>query len=276
MKLLLRPITASSVVGPLRPLRVQRSYATHHDLGKKSTASRRRAVTPFNDNGFVPWSELSVAEKASRATQQSFNFGVIVVGLVLTGSVGYFLYQDVFSPDSKTAYYNRVVDRIKKDPSCLAVLGEAKKITAHDAQGTDHLIMHFYVEGPLNNGVVNVHLVKRAGHSEFEYKYLFVDVKGHQRIYLENADAKAARGDSKNFHGIHLKKLKESLWITDQYLAISDWSLLYVGRRRDAVSPSLPRGIGALERARYVSWFRAAVPFRDNAELRIITTSYIA
>ncbi|KAI0447801.1 import inner membrane translocase subunit tim-21 [Xylaria telfairii] len=219
MKLLLRPITASSVVAPLRPLRIQRSYATHHDLGKKSTASRRRAVTPFNDNGFVPWSELSAAEKASRATQQSFNFGVIIVGLVLTGGVGYFLYQDVFSPDSKTAYYNRAVDRIKKDPSCLAVLGEAKKITAHgeetankwrrarpiastlktDASGTNHLVMHFYVEGPLNNGVVNVHLVKRAGQSEFEYKYLFVDVKGHQRIYLENADAKATSGDSKKY-----------------------------------------------------------------------------
>ncbi|KAI0863658.1 import inner membrane translocase subunit tim-21 [Xylaria cubensis] len=219
MKLLLRPITASSIVAPLRPLLVQRSYATHHDLGKNSTASRRRSVTPFNDNGVVPWSELSAAEKASRATQQSFNFGLVVVGLVLTGGVGYFLYQDVFSPDSKTAYFNRAVDRIRKDPACLAVLGEAKKITAHgeettnkwrrarpiastlktDAQGADHLVMHFYVEGPLNDGVVYVHLVKRAGHSEFEYKYLFVDVKGHPRIYLENADAKVTGGDSSKF-----------------------------------------------------------------------------
>ncbi|KAI1163338.1 import inner membrane translocase subunit tim-21 [Nemania serpens] len=210
MKLLLRPITASRFVPPLRPLLLQRSYATHRDPGKDSTASRRRAVTPFNDNGFVPWSELSVAEKASRATQQSFNFGVILVGLVLTGGVGYFLYQDVFSPDSKTAYFNRAVDRIKKDPACLAVLGEAKKITAHgeetankwrrarpiastlstDAKGNEHLVMQFYVEGPLNDGAVNVHLVKRAGHNEFEYKYLFIDVRGHQRIYLENADTK--------------------------------------------------------------------------------------
>jgi hypothetical protein len=84
MKLLLRPITASSFVQPLRPLLVQRNYATHHDLGKNSTNSRRRAVTPFNDDGFVPWSELSAAEKASRATQQSFNFGLVVVGVVLT------------------------------------------------------------------------------------------------------------------------------------------------------------------------------------------------
>ncbi|RWA10478.1 hypothetical protein EKO27_g4608 [Xylaria grammica] len=219
MKLLLRPITASSIILPLRPLLARRSYATHHDSGKNSTGSRRRAVTPFNDDGFVPWRDLSAVEKASRATQQSFNFGLVVVGLVLTGGVGYFLYQDVFSPDSKTAYFNRAVDRIKKDPTCLAVLGEAKKITAHgdetankwrrarplvstlktDAQGNDHLVMHFYVEGPLNNGVVNVHLIKRAGHNEFEYKYLFIDVKGHQRIYLENTDTKASGRDSKKF-----------------------------------------------------------------------------
>ncbi|KAI1821538.1 import inner membrane translocase subunit tim-21, mitochondrial [Xylaria intraflava] len=215
-KLLLRPATLSNIA-PLRPALAQRSYATHRDLGSNSTASRRRAVTPFNDDGFVPWRELSAVEKASRAAQQSFNFGVVVVGLVLTGGVGYFLYQDVFSPDSKTAYFNRAVDRIRKDPTCLAVLGDAKHITAHgdetgnkwrrarpiastlktDAQGNDHLVMHFYVEGPLNGGDVNVHLVKRAGHHEFEYKYLFVDVKGHQRIYLENADTKTQVGSKK-------------------------------------------------------------------------------
>lgn len=219
MKLLLRPITTSSIITPLRPLLIHRSYATHRDLGKDSTTTRRRAVTPFNDTGFVPWSELSTLEKASRATQQSFNFGIVIVGLALTGGVGYFLYQDVFSPDSKTAYFNRAVDRIKKDPACLAALGEAKNITAHgeetankwrrarpiastlktDAKGNDHLVMNFYVEGPLNNGVVHVHLVKRAGQNEFEYKYLFVDVRGHSRIYLENADTRASGGSSKGF-----------------------------------------------------------------------------
>ncbi len=45
--------------------------------------------------------------------------------------MAYFLYQDVFSPDSKTAYFNRAVDRIKKDSQCLSILGESKKITAH-------------------------------------------------------------------------------------------------------------------------------------------------
>jgi import inner membrane translocase subunit TIM21 len=45
------------------------------------------------------------------------------------------------------------------------------------------------VEGSLDKGVVNMYMIKRPSDSEFVYKYLALDVKGHQRIYLENADA---------------------------------------------------------------------------------------
>ncbi|KAI0008792.1 import inner membrane translocase subunit tim-21, mitochondrial [Xylariaceae sp. FL0662B] len=217
MKLISRPLCTAAptaLVSQLRPVIPHRSYATQPTLG-----SKRKAVTPFNDDGYVPWRELSVAEKASRATQQSFNFGLVILGLALTGGVTYFLFQDVFSPESKTAWFNRAVDRIKKDPECIRLLGDSNKITAHgeetmnkwrrarpiastlteDAQRNQHLRLHFYVEGPLNSGVVNVHLTRLAGHDDFEYRYFYVDVRGHQRIYLENADAKSARKDPKKF-----------------------------------------------------------------------------
>ncbi len=35
-----------------------------------------------------------------------------------------------------------------------------------------------------------MHMVKPPSENEFAYKYLALDVTGHQRIYLENADAK--------------------------------------------------------------------------------------
>ncbi|KAI1853229.1 hypothetical protein JX266_001935 [Neoarthrinium moseri] len=220
MKLLVRPTTLNAPAPQLRPFLARRSYATQHGLGTTTTSTtRRRTVTPFNDDGQVPWHQLSAGEKTARATQQSFNFGLIVTGVVLTGGVGYFLYQDVFSPDSKTAYFNRAVDRIKQDPACLSLLGDAKKITAHgeetynkwrrarpiaathktDGQGNEHIMLHFYVEGPLNRGTVNVHLTKRAGGSEFLYKYLYLDVPGHTRLYLENADTKSSGDGSKKY-----------------------------------------------------------------------------
>ncbi|KAI1468692.1 mitochondrial import inner membrane translocase subunit TIM21 [Daldinia caldariorum] len=224
MKLPLRSFGSPAIIPRLQqPAIACRTYATHHSTnhnqGSNSAASKRKAVTPFNDTGFVPWNELSIGEKASRATQQTFNFGLVVVGLVLTGGIGYFLYTDVFSPESRTAYFNRAVDRIKKDPECVRLLGDGKKIIAHgeetsnkwrrarpiaftqktDPRGNEHLIIHFHVEGPLNDGVAYLHLTKGANHPDFEYKYFWVDIKGHPRIYLENADTKPASEGTKNF-----------------------------------------------------------------------------
>ncbi|PTB45499.1 mitochondrial import inner membrane translocase subunit tim21 [Trichoderma asperellum] len=218
-------IVANSTIRQSARLLFARTYATQTGLGATATSKpKRRSVTPFNDTGFVPWSELSATEKAARATQQSYNFGMIIVGLVLTGGVTYFLWTDVFSPESKTRQFNRAVDRIKKDHRCLELLGDANKISAHgdetfnkwrrarpitstermDGQGNQHLMMHFYVEGPKGNGVVQCHMVMPRGESEYDYKYLFVDVKGHERIYLENADTAKARAGKKSvsFFGV--------------------------------------------------------------------------
>ena len=58
-------------------------YATQTSLGATST-KRRRAVTVVNDDGRVKWGDLSLGEKFARTTQQTFNFGIILAGLVLT------------------------------------------------------------------------------------------------------------------------------------------------------------------------------------------------
>ncbi|EGX92656.1 import inner membrane translocase subunit tim-21 [Cordyceps militaris CM01] len=241
----LRPATSFlSTNNSLRTWTIARSYATQNTQGPTPLGPKRRGVTPFNDDGYVPWTELSVPEKAARATQQSFNVGLVLVGLVLTvstlynansafscacfqtnsndllqGGVGYLLWTDVFSPNSKTVQFNRAIDKIKKDERCLELFGEAKKILAHgeetnnkwqrarplasservDKQGVHHLLLHFHVEGPRNQGVAQVHMVKPLGHSDYEYKYLFVDVKGHGRIYLENSDAKRSDSGKKSF-----------------------------------------------------------------------------
>ncbi|KAL2158897.1 hypothetical protein VTH06DRAFT_2927 [Thermothelomyces fergusii] len=211
------PDTPASSLSPLASFASPngRGYATQHQA-----ESRRRAVTPFNDDGRVPWTELSVGEKTARAAQQTFNFGMVVVGLVLTGGVGYLLFSEVFSPDSKTTHFNRAVDRIRTDRRCVELLGDGNKIMAFgeetynkwrrarpiastvtkDAQGSEHMMIQFNVQGPKGAGRVSIHLVKHPGKGEYEYKYFFLDVQGHQRIYLENADAVREKdGGSKGF-----------------------------------------------------------------------------
>lgn len=72
---------------PLRPLIAARTYATQTGLGTAGAPqSRRKTVTAFNDDGRVAWGDLSGKEKVARTTQQSFNFSLIAVGIVLTVS----------------------------------------------------------------------------------------------------------------------------------------------------------------------------------------------
>ncbi|KAK4972526.1 mitochondrial import inner membrane translocase subunit tim21 [Elasticomyces elasticus] len=189
-----------------------RQYATSSSLPNSTPQASRRAVTVANDTGRIPWTQLSTREKAARTTQQSFNLLVVLAGIIMTGGVSYVLYREVFSTDSKTAVFNRVADRVKADARCVELLGGrsgGRDVKAYgepswsrwarnrmiasrtetDKLGTEHLYMHFYVEGPLNSGTVNLHMTRRHGEKDFEYRFLAVDVKGHERIYLENADA---------------------------------------------------------------------------------------
>ncbi|DAA79039.1 TPA_exp: hypothetical protein A8136_2824 [Trichophyton benhamiae CBS 112371] len=200
--------SSSSLVTPIL-IRYNR-YATQSSLGSsKNGQSPRKSITVTSDDGAVKWGQLSRAEKAARATQQSVNFLVILAGAAMTCGVFTFLYLDVFAPDSKTNQFNRAVNRVKDSDECLALLGDRKQIRAYgetswnkwtrnrpiattidkDSKGNEHMRMNFHVSGPLNDGVVLVHLVKMAGQSDFEYHLLALDVKGHRRVYLENAGA---------------------------------------------------------------------------------------
>ncbi|KAF2091640.1 TIM21-domain-containing protein [Saccharata proteae CBS 121410] len=202
----------------------RRRYATHSSLGKTpgSSTSRRKQITIANDDGRVRWTDLSTREKVSRSTQQSFNFAVVAVGLLATGAVTYFIYHEIISPEGTTNQFARAVDKIKNDEKCVELLGDKKKIKAYgepswnrwqrnrpiasrvekDKVGTEHMRIHFYVEGPLNSGVVNLHMTKRPDEDEFEYETLAVDIKGHSRIYLEKPASRSGPKKSGKIFGI--------------------------------------------------------------------------
>lgn len=118
--------------------------------------------------------------------------------------MAYFLFSDVFSPNSKTAYFNEATEKVRQDPRCQKLLGEGSQIAAYgessfsryaknrfissteetDKWGTDHLKFRFFVEGNGKQGVVHVHLIKKPSMATYEYAELTVDVKGHRSIDL--------------------------------------------------------------------------------------------
>ena len=82
----------------LRPLSAPPSYSVSHLVrsyatttqssssggGKSKTTPSRRQVTVVNDDGHIRWRDLSVREKTARTTQQSFNFLIVLTGIIMT------------------------------------------------------------------------------------------------------------------------------------------------------------------------------------------------
>ncbi|PQE33195.1 Mitochondrial import inner membrane translocase subunit tim21 protein [Rutstroemia sp. NJR-2017a WRK4] len=204
---------------PSQPRR--KAVTTFNDDGRvawKDLSSRERVARTtqqtFNLGTVLVGAILTVRTHAKMSHWKPFTFTFAKrahTDISSQGGVIYLLYTEVFSPESKISYFNRAADQVKNDPRCTEILGNSKKIRAYgeptsskwaragpiasnitkDKRGVEHLVMHFNVEGPLNKGVVNLHMVKHPSDSEFFYRYLFLDVKGHSRIYLENADASA-------------------------------------------------------------------------------------
>lgn len=86
--LFLRLARNSSSTSPITPVLIRYNYyATQSSLGSSKNAQpARKSITVASDDGTVKWGQLSRAEKAARATQQSVNFLVILAGAVMTVS----------------------------------------------------------------------------------------------------------------------------------------------------------------------------------------------
>ena len=75
---------ASATLRPFPRFAITRLYTTQSDLGNGSGKFKRRNITVLSDDGRYTWGELSGREKLARATQQSFNFIIVIAGVVLT------------------------------------------------------------------------------------------------------------------------------------------------------------------------------------------------
>lgn len=53
--------------------------------------------------------------------------------------------------------------------------------------GTERMFLHFNVQGPKNNGVVSLFMLRRHDEHQFHFGHLALDVPGHSRIWVENA-----------------------------------------------------------------------------------------
>ena len=182
-------------------------------MGTSTSTSRRKAITPFNDDGRVNWGDLSNGEKVARTTQTSFYSVLIGAGAIGFVAIVIYLYQDVFSTDSYTAHFNRAANRVRDDARCSELLGKSMEFrntleparsrtfgsanrhrsmttVSKDRFGTEWMHMRFYAAGEKAIGDVRLQMTKRPGEKEWSMHKLWMDVRGGgKRVVLEDVDA---------------------------------------------------------------------------------------
>ncbi|KAG0319038.1 mitochondrial import inner membrane translocase subunit tim21 [Dissophora globulifera] len=157
------------------------------------------------------WKDLSTPEKVVTATKTTTNYAVIATGAVLVAAIGYAIVSELFGSNSDTRIFGDALEKVRNNDQLQEIIGtpmmghgEAssskrrrnRRIHSQvvlDAEGKEHLLMRFYVEGPDNEGIAHLEMVKDQ-RNKWEYKYLFVDIPGGvrraQRIFVEyNKDA---------------------------------------------------------------------------------------
>ncbi|CAO3622579.1 unnamed protein product [Cunninghamella blakesleeana] len=168
--------------------------------GKRSSLVSQQAVKQ--------WKDLTPAQKVSVATKTSFNFTLVGVGLVMTVGLAYVVGSELFGSQSSTNIFSDAVDKVRQNEELIQLLGTP--IKGHgapsrnrmkrnrriqyqimdDQYGKPHLFMKFYVEGPQEEGVGMIEMIKDEK-DKWQYKHLYVDVPAYanglpvKRVYIE-------------------------------------------------------------------------------------------
>lgn len=156
----------------------------------------------------------SFGERVKSGSKLLISSAIVLAALGVTTVSLYLVFKELFSPSGQTPTFNRVVNLIQKDEKALKLLGyseeeikkgkiklkaygdvpqdrwtrdrpiRATQYTAKD--GSERLIMRFFVESKYSVGVVRVEAVEQNVVAQ-KFNYVTLDVKGYPRYYLIGA-----------------------------------------------------------------------------------------
>ncbi|CAG8478167.1 13820_t:CDS:2, partial [Ambispora leptoticha] len=183
----------------------------HRYVNTSTRKDARKSIVESSKT--TEWSDLTPAEKAAGAAKATINLGIVALGVGVFGTLVYLLFSELFGANSSTKIFGEALEKIRANSECQKLLGTPIKghgePSSHprqrrhrvgsqivkDTNGTEHLLMKFYVEGPENEGIAILDMIKNQ-QGKWAYKYLIVDVavsargiRREQKIFVEsNAD----------------------------------------------------------------------------------------
>ncbi|KAJ1992848.1 mitochondrial import inner membrane translocase subunit tim21 [Dimargaris cristalligena] len=141
------------------------------------------------------YSQEPLLDRTRNALGTLGNLAVVLAGLTVLCGLPYFLFADLVGDEGHIKWFSDALQRVRRDPNVQERIGSPIKgfgdpsqsrmsrnrtighMITQDRHGVEHMVMRFFIEGPLNSGTVKLELVKGPeGH--WQYRYILVEVPG--------------------------------------------------------------------------------------------------
>ncbi|KAJ1654328.1 mitochondrial import inner membrane translocase subunit tim21 [Dispira simplex] len=152
----------------------------------------------FNTAKPGPNDATRIVDRAKSGLEVVGNVIILLVGLVIIGGVPYLLFSDLLGNEGHVKWFSDALQRVRHDPNVIKFVGTPIKgygdsshsrmarnrqigyTITHDRRGEEHMLIRFFIEGPVNTGTVKMDLVRNPQHPDtWQYNYLLVEVPGH-------------------------------------------------------------------------------------------------
>lgn len=174
---------------------------------KTSKSSNSGSLTRSSPRAELDTNVKPLGEKVKETTKTASYLGIILLGVGVTGTLFYAIFNELFSSMSPNNVFSAAVKRCLSETRLEDKLGAP--ISAYgeetrrgrrqhpaymgflDNQGKKHLRMKFYLQGAFHKGTCSLEMVENDS-GYYEYKYLIVDVNdlAQTRLVLEDSSQK--------------------------------------------------------------------------------------
>lgn len=164
---------------------------------KRYKSSKKEALTTSTRSEVDP-NVIPLGEKVKETTKTASYLGIILLGVGVTGTLFYAVFNELFSSKSPNNVYAKATKKCIADQRVEDKLGypitaygeetrrgRRQHVThlTYEKDGKQYLRMRFYLKGTFHKGVVNLEMMENDS-GKYEYRYLFVDVDDLARTTL--------------------------------------------------------------------------------------------
>ncbi|KAL3280572.1 hypothetical protein HHI36_003805 [Cryptolaemus montrouzieri] len=204
---------ATKAVGIRSNSKILRTYLSNEYVCRRYKSEKQGSLVKSKSNNTEIGVDVKpLGEKVKETTKTVSYLGVILLGVAVTGSLFYAVFNELFSSKSPNNVYTKAVKKCLADTRVEDKLGhpivaygeetrrgrrQHASHVVYNRDGKQCIRMKFYLKGAFNKGTVQLEMMENES-GQYEYRYLFVQVEDlfHTTIVLEDNREKLKHGST--------------------------------------------------------------------------------